>query len=112
MIVLVTGGRDYVNRDAIYRTLDAHSVTFLVHGDCPTGADRIARTWALERGVIQAKFEAPFTAIGGRAGPQRNTAMLAMMRQVDLVLAFTGGKGTADMVAKARKAGVMVREIP
>lgn len=111
MIVLVTGGRDYDDRNTLYKTLRAHSVTFLVHGDCKTGADKLARTWALERGIVQAKFEAPFTALGGKAGPQRNTAMLAMMRQVDLVLAFPGGKGTADMVKKAREAGVMVREI-
>ena len=30
---------------------------------------------------------------------------------IDLVIAFPGGTGTADMVRRARKAGVEVREI-
>jgi hypothetical protein len=29
-----------------------------------------------------------------------------------LVVAFPGGRGTADMVARARAAGVEVREVP
>lgn len=43
------------------------------------------------------------------AGVYRNQEMLES--GVDLVLAFPGGTGTADMVRRARKAGIDVREV-
>lgn len=44
------------------------------------------------------------------AGPRRNAKMLAEGRP-DLVVAFPGGRGTADMVGKARESKVEVREV-
>ena len=44
------------------------------------------------------------------AGPRRNARMLAEGKP-DLVVAFPGGRGTADMVSKARAAKVEVMEI-
>lgn len=49
-------------------------------------------------------------AYNAAAGGIRNQRMLDEGKP-DLVLAFPGGKGTADMVRRARKAGVPVREI-
>ena len=43
------------------------------------------------------------------AGPRRNRRMLD--RRPDLVLAFAGGRGTADMVRQARASGVRVIEV-
>jgi len=40
----------------------------------------------------------------------RNQKMLDD-NKVDLVVAFPGGKGTADMVERAKKANIEVREI-
>lgn len=44
---------------------------------------------------------------GKAAGPIRNQLMLDDFKP-DLVVAFPGGKGTADMVKKAQDAGVTV----
>lgn len=46
MILAVTGGRDLTDGALICSTLRTihreTPITLLVHGDCPTGADRIA----------------------------------------------------------------------
>lgn len=44
------------------------------------------------------------------AGPKRNQRMLDKGKP-DLVLAFPGGDGTADMVRKAKSAGVPIIEV-
>jgi hypothetical protein len=49
-------------------------------------------------------------SIGRKAGPIRNQRMLDEHKP-DLVVAFPGGRGTADMVRRARKSGVEVTEI-
>ena len=78
-----------------------------------SGADEVAQDWAI---VNWCQFETyPVTPeewarLGKKAGPLRNARMLAEGKP-DLVLAFPGGTGTADMVSKAKAAGVPVREI-
>jgi hypothetical protein len=47
---------------------------------------------------------------GAPAGPIRNKTMLTQGRP-DVVLAFPGGTGTADMKRQARRAGVRVVEV-
>lgn len=54
-------------------------------------------------------FRADWEQCGRQAGPLRNARMLAEGRP-DAVIAFPGGKGTADMVRKARAAGLPVVE--
>jgi hypothetical protein len=44
---------------------------------------------------------------GRAAGPIRNQRMLDEVKP-ELVVAFPGGRGTADMVRRAREAGVNV----
>jgi hypothetical protein len=51
---------------------------------------------------------ADWEKLGRSAGPIRNQAMLDEGRP-DLVVAFPGHHGTADMVRRARAAGVMRR---
>ena len=46
-------------------------------------------------------------ALGRKAGPIRNQRMLDDGKP-DLVIAFSGGKGTAGMMAIARRAGVKI----
>lgn len=50
-------------------------------------------------------FPAHWEQEGRAAGPRRNNRTLGP----DLVVAFPGGKGTADMVARARAKGVRVK---
>lgn len=88
----------------------------LINRRLPIGADQIAVHWCRIRRVPCAVVEAYWKAWGNdrgeidkTAGPKRNSAMLLL--NPTLVIAFPGGRGTADMVAKARRAGVEVMEV-
>ena len=85
--------------------------TTIIHG-AAKGADRIAGEIAVGLGfneviAVPANWDKHHRA----AGPIRNQVMLDM--KPDLVLAFHDdpnlGKGTADMVSRARRAGVEVQ---
>ena len=113
MRVIVCGGRDYDNyshlRDVL-STIDdwSNSNMVIAHGDCPTGVDHFADTWAPVYTDHEAhKYPANWSKYGNSAGPIRNAQMLEHFKP-DLVVAFPGGKGTADMVKKAQAAGVTV----
>jgi predicted Rossmann-fold nucleotide-binding protein len=60
----------------------------------------------MTRGISEESHPANWNAWGRAAGPRRNQEML--MRKPNLVVAFPGGEGTADMVQKAIAAGVKV----
>lgn len=110
MRMLVCGGRDYEDGIAVFRALDrAHAhrpITLLIHG-AQRGADRWGERWAKSRGVPFKPYPADWDRYGKAAGPIRNSLMLAE-GQPDGVTAFPGHEGTADMVAKARRAGLPV----
>lgn len=109
MKVLVCGGREFQDWPALRMLLDAQHegapITLLIHGDA-VGADRLAGKWARTRRVTVKAFPANWERDGKAAGPIRNSAML--LEGPELVIAFPGGKGTADMIRKAIKAGVPV----
>jgi hypothetical protein len=118
MRVLVCGGRDYTDRDHIHNTLceiDAKRgpITCIIHG-CATGADNEGMLWAQmmasTRKVVHAPFAADWHTHGRAAGPIRNQRMLDKGKP-DLIVAFPGGRGTADMVRRAKAAGIEVIEI-
>jgi hypothetical protein len=109
MRVVVTGGRDYADRERVYATLDALGVRMVAHGGA-RGADWLADDWAESRGVTQAIFEAHWDRDGKAAGPRRNIRMLHDFHP-DAVVAFPGGRGTAHCVAEARKRGIRVIEV-
>ena len=110
--VLVCGGRAYSDAAFLTYFLDQlHALTpigLVIHGKAP-GADTLADMWARKRGISVHAFAAQWEKFGKRAGPIRNQAMLDK-GQPDLVVAFPGGVGTADMMARAKAAGVRVRE--
>jgi hypothetical protein len=112
MRVLVCGGRDYSNMPLVFATLHdlnyAHGITTIIHG-AASGADEIADKWAKERRIPCAVFRADWCQYGKSAGPRRNREML--LHKPDLVVAFPGGRGTADMVRAAKAAGVPVQEV-
>lgn len=116
MRIIVTGGRDYDAPAAVERVLgDVAGSTFngvritLVHGGAP-GADQLAHWAALALGWTITVHPADWDAHGRAAGPIRNQAMADA--GADLCIAFKGGRGTADMVRRARAAGIPVREVP
>jgi len=116
--VLVTGGRAYLDRDAVFARLATcreearHTgLKFIViHGACPTGADHWAALWCRREGIEERPFPAQWDLHGRSAGPRRNQQMLAE-GQPDLVLAFPGRRGTADLVRRACAAGVLVAHL-
>lgn len=87
-----------------YKMIDS-----VVEGDAP-GVDRIAGYWARKNGLTNLKFPVDWEKYGTAAGPIRNKQMLDEGKP-DLVIAFPGGKGTANMVKLAKRAGVEVIEI-
>jgi hypothetical protein len=112
MKVLVCGGRDFTNSAYVFSTLDklheATPITALMQGGAK-GADDLARQWAASNpGVKRYVCHADWATHGRSAGPKRNARMLEW--QPDLVVAFPGGRGTANMVGLAKAAGVKVVE--
>lgn len=113
MRVLVCGGRDYSNRVHLFEILDReHSKTpfsVLIQGGA-RGADQLAREWASFADEIHVEtYNADWSA-GPSAGPERNQRMLDEGKP-ERVIAFPGGRGTADMVQRAYAAGLPVHEI-
>lgn len=108
MRILVCGGRDY-NRiaelNACLNTLkDKYGEIILIQGGAK-GADWLARLWARANGVRCEQYNADWIKHGKAAGPKRNQWMIDDGKP-DLFIAFPGGKGTADMVSRLRKAGI------
>lgn len=130
--ILVTGSRDWTDRDALWAALwDAWSDvceqdewTVLVHGDCPTGADQMAaQMWRLYSGTEPETHPADFKTRGRRAGPERNAAMVALGATICVaaigpctsprchrsdIHASHGATGCADL---AEAAGIPTRRI-
>lgn len=120
MKVLVCGGRTWgeylrdkpegitiAQRQFLWYTLSGFepAITEVIHGGAK-GADRMAAKWAYANGVNETCVRADWNTHGRSAGPIRNQEMLDL--EPGVVIAFPGGKGTADMVTRARKAGVRV----
>lgn len=106
---LVCGGRGYHDTLAAGRVLSDLSPSLIIEGAAP-GADRLAYHWAMSRGFAVTEYPANWNTLGPRAGPIRNARMLAEGKP-DFVLAFPGGRGTEDMVSKAKAAGVPVLRV-
>ena len=108
-VYLVCGGRDFHDLEFMDRELSDRTVTAIVHGDAK-GADKLAGQWAAERGIPEIVVPANWTYHKRSAGPIRNCWMLKFVK-VDVVLAFPGGRGTANMMTQAKKAGIPVKEM-
>lgn len=123
MRLLVCGGRTFSDKALLFATLDRVTprtepdeygntlpagVT-IIHG-AAQGADRLADDWAVVNWCSVEQYPADWDRYKKSAGFIRNQEMLEKGRP-DLVIAFPGGRGTADMVRRARKAGVPVTEV-
>lgn len=138
--VLVTGSRAWDNQPALADMLleawyDAvqdgipRANFRVIHGDCPKGADALAKQWAIDNNLthipVPAEWSAPCTdrcppndhrktsARHGDycplAGHHRNQQMVDM--RPDLVLAFrrNDSRGTSDCISRATRAGIPIR---
>lgn len=123
--LLITGSREWTDRDVLERALtDAQAklaelgeIT-LVSGHCPTGADAMAEVFWNRAGLpVETHPVTPnqWRTIGAKAGPLRNKKMAEL--GADLCLGFvldgtdpkTGkplSRGTRGAIALAQKAGI------
>lgn len=117
MKVLICGGRDYEDWEKfntmmnnVWESLSKiDEVTEIAHGGA-TGVDGMADDWAWYHGIPVKKFPADWKKHGKAAGPIRNAQMLKEFGP-DVVVAFPGGRGTGDMVQRAKAHGVKVIEV-
>jgi hypothetical protein len=125
--VLICGSRDWKRQEPIYCVLNGYAAddmpVVVLHGGAP-GADSIASVWAhlnrervtgstpAEPLVLEQVWPADWEQHGKAAGPIRNQRMIDEGNPTT-VWAFTAkplaeSRGTADMVTRARKAGIPV----
>lgn len=111
--VLVCGGQYFTDRRMfdtamlnLYRRAHVGLIEVIIHGAAP-GADTMAHKWCKRMHVPEKACPADWEGFGRGAGYVRNKAML-IHEKPTLVVAFPGGKGTANMVDIAQRAGVPV----
>ena len=111
---LICGGRDFSDREMFNSAMDdlvrlKGMPARIVHGGYK-GADTLADEWGKQHALDVQAEKADWGTHGPAAGPIRNQAMLDKFSP-SLAVAFPGGRGTNDMITKARAAGVDVAEI-
>lgn len=119
-ILILCGDRNWTDRRpiaAFITTLPSGLGTVVITGGA-SGADTIGCDLSRDAGHRSIRMDAPWRFYGKRAGPIRNQWMLDVLQAlvnahpaaVADVHAFhdhiSSSKGTADMLARARKAGV------
>lgn len=112
MKIALTGGRDHHPSEAeMEEALALLSCPpwfggEVLHGDCEgcdrEMAERLRATWP---SLKITPFPADWKKHGKAAGPIRNAEMIA---QADMLIAFPGGKGTANCIALAEKKAIPV----
>ena len=114
MRILVTGSRDWTDRDAVFVAIlrqiigmDRRHIT-IVHGACPTGADAFAAELADWNGIREERHPADWKARGKAAGPIRNQAMVDAGADICLAFPLDSSRGTRDCMRRAEAAGIPV----
>lgn len=126
MIVVVTGGRDYNDRGAVWYALtqlnNKYPITELIEGEA-SGVDTLCREWAEQFNIPVRRCPAAWDdltvpgavikqgkhgAYNAVAGHQRNQSMLDNEPRPTYGVVFPGGRGTADMHRRMLKAGLTV----
>lgn len=114
--VLVTGGREYSDLQRVISELGDEMPALVIHG-CATGADGLASRYAVLNFRAEARFPADWQLHGRAAGPLRNERMVRFAADLEsagwdvVVVAFPGGRGTANCVQMAERVGLTVREV-
>lgn len=113
MRVLICGDRNWNNELRIRQTISlipSHKDELTIIEGGARGADKIAAKVAQEMGIKFTEIPALWKEHGKRAGPERNSLMLAL--EPHLVIAFHNNiyasKGTADTIKKANMRRIRV----
>lgn len=129
MRILITGSRDWPDQHAVNSEINRFiaetcellrdsfgdpvdydtSKIVIVHGDCPTGADRMASDWAIDNWVAQEPHPADWAAFGKRAGYLRNAEMVALGASVCLAFIKDNSRGATMTAGLAERVGIPVR---
>lgn len=114
--ILVTGSRDWADRDAVdsaladvLRAIPADREAVLVSGACPSGADAIAEDWARRYGMTVERHPADWDRHGRAAGPVRNVRMVRLGADICLAFIRDGSRGAGHTARLADAAGIPVR---
>lgn len=115
MRIIVCGGRNFGDdreemiafARAMLKLRNRHpEISCVIEGGA-TGADELARLWAEAMKIQSVTYEADWEKFKAYAGPLRNQRMIDEGKPA-AVVAFPGGRGTEDMVRRARAAGLPV----
>ncbi len=109
MRVLVCGGRDYTDLEKMWSVIRNYFYgpeDTLICG-MARGADLLAYRLVAGTDCHIEEYPANWEKYGRGAGHIRNQQMLDEGKP-DIVIAFPGGRGTANMIERAKKAGVEV----
>lgn len=106
-VILVSGSRDWTDVETIHAVLQrwvgrALVPVVIMHGDCPTGADRIANDWAEAKGIKVDRHPAQWEKYGKAAGPIRNTEMVRTRPRIALLFRRNHSRGTTDTLERLR----------
>ncbi len=111
--VLVCGGRMYADRERIFQVLgDLHrerGIEVILHG-AASGADLLSVVWADKNGLRAIAFPADWARDRKLASQKRNQKIISD-GQPNLLVAFPGGKGTAEMIRLAKAQGIHVVDV-
>lgn len=118
MKILVTGSRDWPDQaivgDALRSAYTEYGQFTLVHGACPTGADKMAHDAYVNRGFehLIERHPANWAKHGRAAGPLRNLEMVESLDKDDVVIAFNhnNSRGTRGCMDYALNAGHLIIE--
>lgn len=111
--ILVCGSRNWGDMETIAKVVDGFPDDAVVINGLARGADKMARTRAVQRGLFVADvpvLPSHWNRYNRAAGHKRNAAMLAL--EPDLVVAFsTGTGGTQGTIDGARSLGIRVEVV-
>lgn len=123
--VLVTGSRTWKIPHPVVGALNTmlavaqaqNRIMVVVHGDCPAGADNIAKVWSIHNGAhdedpsgVVEEAHAARWHMGRGAGCDRNEEMVACGADVCLAFIKDGSLGASHCARTACQAGIPVLE--
>lgn len=113
--ILITGSRDWQDRDTlnealadVVRLIPAHQDIAIVHG-AARGADTMADQWARVYGATVEAHPANWAKHGRKAGPIRNAVMVSTGADICLAFIKNGSAGATYTARLAEVARIPVR---
>lgn len=109
--LLVSGSREWDQPEVLQMVLlqewSMHSDDLvIVHGDCPRGADKMARDFAEKHGIPQERHPARWEQYGKSAGFRRNKVMVDSHPSKAVFFVRGESRGTRGCLKLAREAGI------